>query len=199
MMSGTRKAPPISTSSPRETTTSLRWASVLSSRKTAAALLLTTVAASAPVSSATSAETRSSRSPRPPDSRSYSSAQGWRAASTIAAIASSGSVARPRLVCSTVPVRLNTGRRFGRQTVSMRASTAASSAVSSGSGAPLRTASRVAASSVRTASVTTRRPCRAVCETSAGSASRRSTAGREARFVRVMKSCCVGSGESREA
>src|SRR5439155_179101 len=49
MMSGIRNSPPISMSSPRETTTSLPWASVSSARRTAAALLLTTSASSAPV------------------------------------------------------------------------------------------------------------------------------------------------------
>ena len=51
MMSGMRKAPPISISSPRETMASRPSASVLSVSSTAAALLLTTVASSAPVSS----------------------------------------------------------------------------------------------------------------------------------------------------
>src|SRR5436853_250675 len=49
MMSGIRNSPPISISSPRETTTSRPWASVSSARRTAAALLLTTSASSAPV------------------------------------------------------------------------------------------------------------------------------------------------------
>ena len=49
MMSGMRKAPPISMSSPREVGTSLPRARLLRTRSTAAALLFTTVAASAPV------------------------------------------------------------------------------------------------------------------------------------------------------
>src|SRR3546814_9283078 len=72
MMSGMRKAPPISTNSPRDTTTSRRLAKPLSISKTAAALLLTTVAASAPVSSHNKSSTRSSRSPRRPVARSNS-------------------------------------------------------------------------------------------------------------------------------
>src|SRR5258705_22446 len=46
-MSGMRKAPPISTSSPRDTMTSFLGASEFSTRYTAAALLFTTTAASA--------------------------------------------------------------------------------------------------------------------------------------------------------
>ena len=53
MMSGRRNAPPISISSPRETIASRALASVFSTSSTAAALLLTTVASSAPVSSRT--------------------------------------------------------------------------------------------------------------------------------------------------
>ena len=49
MISGTRKEPPISTSSPRETMSCLFFAMVPSTNMTAAALLLTTKAASAPV------------------------------------------------------------------------------------------------------------------------------------------------------
>ena len=49
MISGMRKAPPISMSSPRDTTASRPLASVLRHSSTAAALLLTTVASSAPV------------------------------------------------------------------------------------------------------------------------------------------------------
>ena len=51
MISGMRKAPPISINSPRDTIASRPLASVLSTSSTAAALLLTTVASSAPVSS----------------------------------------------------------------------------------------------------------------------------------------------------
>jgi hypothetical protein len=39
---------------------------------------------------------------------------GERIAATAASIAGSASVARPRLVCSTVPVRLKTGRKLDR-------------------------------------------------------------------------------------
>ena len=51
MMSGIRKAPPISISSPRDTGTSFRRAKLFNVRSTAAALLLTTSARSAPVNS----------------------------------------------------------------------------------------------------------------------------------------------------
>ena len=113
MMSGSRNDPPISISSPRETIVSLPPARVLSVRSTAAALLLTTQASSAPVSSQMRPRTWSSRSPRPPVARSYSSATGSLMACTAASIAASGRMARPRLVWSTVPVRLKTGLMRG--------------------------------------------------------------------------------------
>ena len=113
MMSGMRKAPPISTSSPRDTTTSFRCARLLSISSTAAALLFTRVASSAPVISRSQSVTRSSRSPRPPLSRLNSRLAGVVRARTTACTTSSGSSARPRLVCSTVPVRLKTGFRRG--------------------------------------------------------------------------------------
>ena len=72
MISGIRNEPPISINSPRDTGTSLRRASADNTNKTAAALLLTTVAASAPVSSQISSSTWESRSPRRPLARSYS-------------------------------------------------------------------------------------------------------------------------------
>ncbi|MPM76654.1 hypothetical protein SDC9_123653 [bioreactor metagenome] len=159
---------------------SLPWASAFRHSRTAAALLLTMVAATFGSPPATSSagrpETRSSRSPRPPEARSYSSAQGARAASTIRAMASSASWARPRLVCSTVPVRLITGRRLARPALSARRQMAASRAFSSGSGRPCLRPSRAAASSARTQPVTSRRPWVSI---RSGSCCRtRSTAGR---------------------
>ena len=70
--SGIRNPSPISTSSPRETTTSRPSASAATARRTAAALLLTTSAASAPVSRPSASATWSCRDPREPDSRSSS-------------------------------------------------------------------------------------------------------------------------------
>ena len=58
MTSGMRKAPPISTSSPRDTTASLPCASALSVSNTAAALLLTMVAAMSGEPPATSSASR---------------------------------------------------------------------------------------------------------------------------------------------
>src|SRR6516165_30406 len=66
MTSGTRKPPPISTSSPREMITSRPSASAARSRSVAAALLLTTTAASAPVTRAISVSACTSRRPREP-------------------------------------------------------------------------------------------------------------------------------------
>ena len=152
MMSGIRNAPPISTSSPRETITSLRGASDESISSTAAALLLTTVAASAPVSSHSSPSTRSSRSPRPPLAMSYSRLAGAVIARSTASIAASGSSARPRLVCSTVPVQLKTGRSLGRSSAAIAAATAramagsvvcAASAAADGAPGPAPAASAV--------------------------------------------------------
>ena len=111
--SGSRNEPPISISSPRETTTSRPSASELSASSTAAALLLTTVAASAPVSAHNASSTSASRSPRPPPSRSYSRLTADRPAAAIASIAGSASSARPRLVWSTTPVALTTVRKAG--------------------------------------------------------------------------------------
>ena len=64
MTSGTRKPPPISTSSPREMITSRPAASAASTSSVAAALLLTTTAASAPVSRQSSRSACTSRRPR---------------------------------------------------------------------------------------------------------------------------------------
>ncbi len=119
-----RNAPPISTSSPREMMTSCPNASVLSNRTTAAALLLTTVAASAPVSSQIRASRCESLSPRLPVSKLYSRSTASPAAMAIAAIAESGSLDRPRLVWITVPVRLNTGLNRGLNSWPMRVTAA---------------------------------------------------------------------------
>ncbi len=114
MMSGRRNEPPISISSPRETIVSRPSASAFNASTNAPALLLTASAASAPVSRFSQPETWSSRSPRRPVSMSYSSVVGSRIAAAAAAIAASGRGARPRLVWSTVPVRLKTRRCDGR-------------------------------------------------------------------------------------
>ena len=115
MMSGMRKPSPISISSPRETMTSASFASVLRTRNTAAALLLTTMADSAPTSSA------SRRA-------GVDVALAAFAARDIVfeiRVAGGGCVdlrdggsesgARPRLVCRTTPVALMTRRRDGRE------------------------------------------------------------------------------------
>src|SRR5439155_433574 len=70
--SGMRKPPPISTSSPRATMTSLREASAASASSTAAALLFATTPSSAPESSASRRDACPCRSPRRPASRLYS-------------------------------------------------------------------------------------------------------------------------------
>ena len=67
-----RKPPPISMSCPRETTVSRPPASAAQASSTAAAQLLTAIAACAPVSSRSSASTWAWREPRSPLARSSS-------------------------------------------------------------------------------------------------------------------------------
>ena len=108
-----RKEPPISTSSPRETTDSLSFASAERARITAAALLLTTSAASAPVRRQSSHSTWLLRWPRAPSSSEYSRVLYEPAISRTSFTASSASSDRPRLVWMTTPVALTTRRRLG--------------------------------------------------------------------------------------
>ena len=75
MISGMRNDPPISTSSPRETTASWPFANSESTMRVAAALLLTAMAASAPVSAHTSDSMWSWRLPRAMFSTLYSSVE----------------------------------------------------------------------------------------------------------------------------
>ena len=173
MMSGMRKAPPISISSPRETMASRPFASVLSTISTAAALLLTTVASSAPVSSHSSARKWSSRSPRLPLARSNSSDTALRIAATAASTASSAISARPRLVCSTVPVRLNTGRKFG---CAAACSPVSALATASSTDNAMR-AARAAPIAARTASATAVRPKRSIASVPAAERITSSTEG----------------------
>ena len=175
MMSGMRNAPPISTSSPRETSTSLPRASVLSSSSTAAALLFTAVAASPPVNSRSRPSRWSSRSPRSPLPRSYSRLVGRPMATATACTASGGASARPRLVCSTVPVRLKTGRRCGRASASSSAWQWPSNCT--GSKAWPSADARQRASRARATASTALRPCRSARLRSAGRSISRSSEG----------------------
>ena len=72
MMSGTRNAPPISTSSPRETIASPSRASADRATSKAPAALFTTSASSAPVSSTRRSRQSAWRDPRVPADTSYS-------------------------------------------------------------------------------------------------------------------------------
>ena len=72
MMSGMRNVPPISTSSPRETTTSVPRDRAARQSRTAPALLFTTRHASAPVRAQRSSSTWALRWPLAPLVRSYS-------------------------------------------------------------------------------------------------------------------------------
>ncbi len=74
-ISGRRKLPPISTSCPRETITSRPAARARSASTVAPALLLTALAAWAPVSSLSKAATPASAPPRVPPARSNSRLQ----------------------------------------------------------------------------------------------------------------------------
>src|SRR5712692_2666437 len=184
MIAGMRNDPPISMSSPRETITSLRAASAASTSTTAAALLFTTVAASAPVSSASSASTWVSRSPRAPGARSYSRLHGCVMTACTASTASAGNSARPRLVCSTVPVRLNTRRSEGWNAASRRAWRCrvrdSSCRASAGSAAPSSMAWRISESRERMAWTTAVWLYCAPSACTAGIWSTRSTAGNTA-------------------
>ncbi len=165
--------------------TSRPAASVARVSSTAAALLLTTVQASAPVSSQTRDSIRSSRSPRPPSSRSYSRLAGAVMAATTASTASCGSRARPRLVCSTVPVRLKTVRSRGAKRCAKRRPAAWTTSVMPGapaSGSPDRSRScasaRICARDSRTAWVQASRPWRSRSASMSALNSTLSTAGR---------------------
>ncbi len=93
--------------------TDRRRASAVNASRTAAALLLTTSASSAPVSRVSSACAWLSRLPRFPLARSNSSvAYPW-AQSWIACKAAALSGALPKLVCKMTPVALITGCRLG--------------------------------------------------------------------------------------
>ena len=104
MMSGIRKEPPISTNSPRETITSGNLSpcrlvvKALSIKNTAAALLLTTIASSAPESERNSLRTFESRVPRFPVLRSYSSVEYELILGKTFANKSADKGARPKLV-----------------------------------------------------------------------------------------------------
>ena len=155
MMSGTRKLPPISTSSPREMTASRPSAELLSASTSAAAQLFTTSASSAPVSSVRSAVQCAWRDPRAPVAMSYSSVEKPCATSRMASRARSASGARPRLVCKITPVALMTRRSvdcWRRASASPMARTHAASST----GAAID-ASRALSTTERTASVTSSR------------------------------------------
>ena len=103
-----RNEPPISTSSPRETTTSRPGARAARASTRAAALLLTTRPASAPVSAPSSRSARRLRSPRRALAGSSSRSQAASSSGGRAAATARGSGARPRLVCRKTPVALST-------------------------------------------------------------------------------------------
>ena len=191
MMSGSRNEPPISTSCPRETSTSRPGASAISSRSTAPALLLTAKAASAPVSRVSRAATWVSRVPRAPSSKSYSRLLYERATCATWSTAASEREARPRLVCSITPVRLSTGRSPGRCQPASRAPAAAARASAlkaPSTGPPARISCRVVSTAARMASTTCDRACAAKRGAAAGWLSNSSTAGNARRACWVDSS-----------
>ncbi len=139
---------------PRETIVSRPAASAAHASSTAAAQLLTAIAASAPVSSRSSSSTWSWREPRSPllevELEVRVAARRPRA---TAACASAASGARPRFVWTTTPVALSTRRRRGRRRARARATR---STVASSSPPPSSSSSRRACSSARATAVASR-------------------------------------------
>src|SRR5438309_4946673 len=156
MISGIRKLPPISTSSPRDTITGRPWARAAIDTRTAAALLLTAHAASAPVSSHRSPWTWRCREPRSPLAGS-SSSTAYPAAPAAASRGASHRGARPRFVWLMIPVALPAGRRLGaaRRARSPRASSTSPSTLTGASAPrPSRSAVRARATASRAAATT---------------------------------------------
>ena len=172
--SGIRNPSPISTSSPRDTTTSRPSPSAATARRTAAALLLTTSAASAPVARRSASLTCAWRDPRAPDSRSSSRFEYERPTSSTRARADGARGARPRFVWTITPVALSTRRREG---VDRRSSSARVVPTTSPGSSPAAICSRARSRTVRAASTAIARGAAA----SASSASSRSTDGRSRR------------------
>ena len=108
MISGIRTPPPISTSSPRETTIPDRPARP-TARASAAALLFVTNASSAPVSATRCSSAVRTRAPRRPVSRSSSRSRYRPARSAAACATATAHGARPRFVWTMTPVALMTG------------------------------------------------------------------------------------------
>ena len=168
--SGSRKPSPISISSPRLTTISFPGARVIAMSSSAAALLLTTCTPPA----VGTARANAAMAPRPrrarrPVDRSNSTSVAPLAVTT-ASIAACDNGARPRLVCTTTPVALMTGRRLAA--LAGNAATACS-ATCSGSISPLRARSCAWA----TTDFTNARPSRRSASASRGSASNTSVRG----------------------
>ena len=135
MTSGTRNEPPISTNSPRETTTGRPAASACKANISAAAPLLTTNPSSASPSQRSNGRSNAWREPRSPLSRSSSRLQKPAAVAAISAMASALSGARPALVINNTPLPLCSRRSCGPSTALLAAMrlwvTAASTAAAS--------------------------------------------------------------------
>ena len=153
-----RKPSPISTSWPRLTSTSPPRAVAHRASSTAAALLFTTRASFAPVTVHNTSRTWSCREERSPRARLYSRSVYDEAAMVTARTASSGSRARPRLVCTTTPVALMTRRSDGETAAASRRAAqgtmAAAVTAPPSSSPPSRISRRKRSSTARTASTT---------------------------------------------
>ena len=185
MIWGSRNSPPISISSPRETTTSRPLARPPRASSSPPAALLATRAASAPVASRSSASAAAPRRPRAPAARSYSTAA-YPAACATASFAAADSGARPRLVCSTTPVAFTTARVRLAHTPSSSPATRAASSSTSGTGPPPATTPRLASSARRAAPSTAPRPKLPARSISCGCPSSTSMLGSARRGSMVM-------------
>ena len=194
MMSGMRKAPPISINSPRETTVS-RPCQGVEHEQHGSRVVVDDGGVFGRRSTRARDRVRCCRAPRVGRSRDRIRGRSpARIAVAAASTAASASTARPRLVCSTVPVRLNTARTLGRASSSRRPS--ASAAIASAaipSPLPARAAARVRSSAPRMAATVADRPNRSTATAAAGVFSTSSTDGKR----RNVSLSCVTARSSR--
>ena len=187
--SGTRKPPPISTASARETMTSRPEARAVSPRRTAEALLFTARAASAPVNWRRSDSSWACLDPRRPDSRSNSRLEYPRAVSSTARMAAELRGARPRLVWMTTPVALITRRGSALTDSSTRRHTRDATSSSPAAVSPCRTRALACSSSCRTRSTTQSRLNVEATSATSGVARTLSTLGK---FLNCIELCGDG-------
>ena len=134
MTSGTRNDPPISTSSPLDTITSFPLANVSRQIRTAAALLFTTTASSAPVISVSTSFKWEYLLPRFPFAISYSRLEYPAAIAVMFSRALSDNADLPRFVWMTTPVALMSGFNLYAESLLIEDSISPESASSETSG-----------------------------------------------------------------